>query len=167
MRLSQIVTAPNGQRWRVGRRWMARPLPNPWRKRRRRRDRDGKDKGSVLDWLDVPALDGAGDLLLGIGVAIAVAVIVALFAFVLLPLIGVAFELAVVLSLSASGALGSVFLGRPWTIEAVRLGEPAGTPVVFAVKGWQRSRHAIRAVARAIETTGEPPHAAEPALAPG
>lgn len=73
----------------------------------------------------------------------------------LLPLLGIAFELALLIGFVASGVFGRVVLRRPWTIEAVKLDEP-GRRSAFAVTGWRRSRRSIAALAAAIETTGPP-----------
>jgi hypothetical protein len=167
MRTARTVTAPSGERWRVGRRWMARPLPNPWRKRRGKTgDREGGERGSAWNWFDVPDLGGADDALGGLALVIVGVVVAALVVFVLLPLLGVALELAVLIALSSSGVLGSVFLGRPWTIEAVKIGVSDQT-ATFAVKGWRRSRRAIRAVSQSIEQTGQPPQLVDPLLSVG
>jgi hypothetical protein len=98
MRGKQVVTAPSGERWQIGRRWLNRPPPKPWSGRRRR-------KRSY--------------------------------------------------AIFTSGLFGRVVLRHPWTIEAVRLDEPKQR-VRFAVKGWRRSRRAIRALAETIATTGPP-----------
>jgi hypothetical protein len=86
---------------------------------------------------------------------------------VILPLLGIAFELALALALFSSGILGRVFLGRPWTIEAVNLDRVSETGT-FAVKGWRRSRRAILDLAGAIQASGLParlPEAEPAALA--
>ncbi|HYV14529.1 MAG TPA: hypothetical protein VE972_00725 [Conexibacter sp.] len=159
-----IAIAPDGARWRVRRRWSNRPLPRPWR-RWLRRDRESADgSGWGAGWTDpLDACSGADDFLAGIALALAAAVVVALLAFVILPLLGIAFELAVALALFGSGILGRVFLGRPWTIEAVNL-DRVGETGTFAVKGWRRSRRMILDLAGAIQASGLPaqmPQAAE------
>ena len=163
MRGGRVVTAPDGARWRVRRHWTSRPFPRPWRRWLRR---DEKPSGTSGWWFDpFDACTVADDFLLGIGLAIAAAVVVALLAFVILPLLGIAFELAVALALFGSGIFGRVFLGRPWTIEAVNL-DRAGERGTFAVKGWTRSRHAILDLAGLIQSSGLPERlpAAEPVL---
>jgi hypothetical protein len=148
----QVVTAPNGERWEVGRRWLNEPRRRLWRPRRRR---SADDAGEAASWANPASIDVGDDLLLGVGLALAVALVVVLFAFVLLPLLGLALELALLLGVFASGLFGRVVLGRPWTIEAVSL-DDSQQRVRFAVKGWRGSRRAIAALADAIATTGPP-----------
>src|SRR5215217_6245485 len=115
----RIVTAPDGQRWRVRRRWLDRPAPRPWTRWRRDRKRtdDGERSGG---WLSDAALSGV-DSLGGLGLAIGAIVVVVLVVFVVLPLVGIAFELALLIGFVMSGMFGRVVLRRPWTIEAVSL----------------------------------------------
>jgi hypothetical protein len=79
---------------------------------------------------------------------------------VLLPLIGIALELALLALLLTSGLFGRVVLRRPWTIEAVAV-EATARRSAFAVTGWRRSRQALAALAAAVETTGPPTVLAE------
>lgn len=145
--------APNGERWQVGRRWLNKPPPKPW-SRRKRRKKEERDDG--IDWLDPTLpLDLADDLLAGTVIVLALVVVVALLAFVILPLLGLAFELALLIALFSSGLFGRVVLRHPWTIEAVDLDHP-DRRVLYAVKGWRRSRRAIGSLANAIETNGPP-----------
>lgn len=167
MRERGVVTAPDGTRWQVRRRWLE-------RQRRLRLVRvsprlpTGEDLRDVV-WLSDPSslLDTVDDPFAGIALMVGAVVLAALIAVVLLPLLGLALELAVPLVLVWSGVLGRVFLRRPWTIEAVALEQPSRR-VAFAVVGWRRSRRALGALASAIATSG-PPSAlleAEPAELP-
>lgn len=151
MRSTELVTAPDGSEWEVGRRWMDRSPPKLFR---RRQSAEGSDKGR---WLDFAPVDfgGIDDFLGGIVVAIVAAAIIALFVFVILPLLGIALEFALLIVLLASGVFGRVFLRRPWTIEAVRR-DASGDSVTFAVVGWRRSRRAIDDLKTAIAQTGVP-----------
>ncbi len=153
----QVVTAPNGERWQVGRHWLNKPPPKLWSGRKRRERDDAKDGADGLDGLDPTGLldFGDDDFLPGIALVLAVAVVVALLTFVLLPLLGLAFELALLIALFTSGLFGRIVLRRPWTIEAVNVDRPEQR-VQFAVKGWRRSRRAIGALAERIATTGLP-----------
>lgn len=157
MRTARFVTAPDGGRWKVGRRWMNRPVPKLWRgpKWHKARDEAGEDAGwlQTFDVLPNVATDG-DDLLVGVAFAVGAVIAVALFVFVLLPLIGIAIEIALLVMLFSSGVLGRVFLRRPWIVEATSLDGDATS--AFAVKGWLRSRRAIRELAGAIEATGLP-----------
>ena len=147
------MTAPDGERWRVGRRWLNRSPPKPWTHWRRNRKR--KSDGDFVDTLAPEVLTGAADGPAGLAAVAAVIVVIALFVFVLLPLIGIAFELALLIGFILSGLFGRVVLRRPWTIEAVSLDDPSRRSA-FAVTGWRRSRRALAELAAAIETTGPP-----------
>jgi hypothetical protein len=146
MERGKVVTAPNGDRWSVRRRWLDRPMPSI-----RRRFRQGRKEGmedGVLDAL--PGTDGADGWW-----AIAIPIALILIVFVVLPLLGVALELIAVIFLLCSGLIGRLFLGRPWIVEAApRDGE--GAPLVFPIKGWRRSGEVADQLAREIEATGRP-----------
>jgi len=156
----------------VRRRWLERPARAPrLRRGRRSPTADAVQDGVEAAFWSLPdasgLLDGADDPLVGIALMVGAVLLAALVAFVLLPLLGLALELAVPLVLLWSGLLGRVFLRRPWTIEAVAIEQP-GRRVAFAVVGWRRSRRALGALAIAIATSG-PPSAlldAEPAESP-
>lgn len=155
MRERGVVTAPDGTRWRVRRRWLERPAR--MRRLRLRRRPTREDAADIAWMLPDPSgfLDAADDPVTGIAL-MAGAVLLGLFAaFVLLPLLGLALELAVPLVLVWSGVLGRVFLRRPWTIDAVALEHPERR-VGFAVVGLRRSRRALGALASAIATSGPP-----------
>ena len=146
----RIVTAPDGTRWRVRRRWLDRPAPKPfsrWRSRRTASD-DGEVGGT---WGLEALVNGLDSLALVAAVVAAIALIV----FVLLPLLGIAFELALLLVLLTASLFGRVVLRRPWTIEAVAIDE-SGRRSAYAVSGWRGSRRALAALAAAVETTGPP-----------
>jgi hypothetical protein len=149
----RTVIAPDGERWRVGRRWLNRSPPKPWT--RWRRNRKGNDDGDLVDTLAPDLLTGAVDGPAGLVAAAAVVVVIALLVFVLLPLIGIAFELALLIGFVMSGLFGRVVLRRPWTIEAISLDDPARRHA-FAVVGWRRSGRSLAALASAIQTTGPP-----------
>ncbi len=149
----RVVTAPNGERWQIGRRWLNQPPPKPWSGRKRREGDDVKDK---IGWLDATNfVDFGDDFLAGVALGLALAVVVALLAFVVLPLLGLAFELALLIGLFTSGLFGRIVLGHPWTIEAVSI-DDSQRRLGFTVKGWRRSHRAIGALAETIATTGPP-----------
>jgi 4-amino-4-deoxy-L-arabinose transferase-like glycosyltransferase len=100
---------------------------------------------------------GVGD---SIPLAIGMAIGVALLVFFLLPLIGVALEIVLLLMLLSSGIIGRVLLRRPWTIEAANLSHPQRS-AAFAVKGWRRSSRAIEELTRTIPVSGLPPQVFE------
>lgn len=159
----RTVTAPDGARWRVGRRWMParavevrRRLPAPTL------------RGISRDWLDgVWAVDfGDADDLGVIVVAVVAALVVGiLLVFVVLPLIGLAVELAVPVVLLGTSVVGRVLFRRPWVVEAVNVDRPEQR-AELPVKGWRASGRAIVAIERAIECNGVPP-AVDAALAAG
>jgi hypothetical protein len=103
------------------------------------------------------ALDAIGplDFLDHPGITIAVLVGAAVFFLVLLPLLGIALELIVLLLILWSGIVGRVLLGRPWIVEAANLDDP-GRSRAFAVKGWRGSGRAIEEIAAAISVSGPP-----------
>jgi hypothetical protein len=87
--------------------------------------------------------------------SLALAVLVLLVVFVLLPLLGVALEVIVLIFLLWSGVVGRLIFGRPWTVEARRDG--GAEPVVeVPVKGWRRAGETADKLAREIEATGRP-----------
>jgi hypothetical protein len=154
----RIVTAPNGERWRVGRRWLNRPVPKLFRPRRRARDDAAKAADGaegILGALDPTMGLDVGDSLALVSLAVAAFVLFLLVVFVLLPLIGIALELAILIGFVSSGLFSRLLLRRPWTIEAVSLDAPERRSA-FAVTGWRRSGRALAALAAAIETTGPP-----------
>jgi hypothetical protein len=157
-----IVTAPDGGRWRVRRRWVERPVPglrSMWRKSKR--EVSGEDLLDASFGLD--AVDALWP-------ALAFALFVLLVILVLLPLLGVALELIALLFLLASGLFGRVVLRRPWIVMAEKLGDPEER-VAFAVKGWRDSSEALRELRTTIAAAGAPerlghgePLATRPAL---
>jgi hypothetical protein len=151
----RVVIAPDGERWRVGRRWLNRPAPRPWTRWRRSRKRERENDDNLLDTLAPEALTGAADGPAGLVAVAAVIVLITLVVFVLLPLIGIAFELTLLIGFVMSGLFGRVVLRRPWTIEAISLDRP-GARSAFAVTGWRRSRRSLAVLASAIEATGPP-----------
>ncbi|HVY77020.1 MAG TPA: hypothetical protein VG898_00760 [Solirubrobacterales bacterium] len=146
------ATSPDGTRWRVRRRWLDRPLPD-LRKRFRelRRENVGED---ALDGLFV--IDFGDSVWASIGLAIAVLLLVV----VLLPVLGIALELILIVLLLGSGLVGRVILRRPWTVEAQSL-DVERLSASYAVKGWRRSGRAAAEIATAIETSGPPDRIAE------
>ena len=148
----RVVTAPNGERWQVGRRWLDKQPPKPWSRRKRKQD-DAEDRAS---WLDAADFLSVGDgFVAGIVVALVVAAVLALLVFAILPLLGLAFELALLIGVFTTGLFGRIVLGHPWTVEAVSL-DRSQQRLRFAVRGWRRSRGAIEMLAETIATTGPP-----------
>jgi hypothetical protein len=136
--LGRRATAPDGTKWRVGRRW----LPE-----RRRRLSDGGDGGFFPDLggVDLPADD-----LIGVIALVLVAVVGVLLVFtVLIPLITLGLELIVLLVAIAFGASARLLHRRPWTIRA-RSGS-AGREVTFQAVGFRRSGRVRDELVRQIE----------------
>jgi len=160
MRSARIVTAPDGTRWRVGRRWVTGPARRFSPRRRLRRLTD-RDQSGWFAWVEPgDALGGGDDLLSGIALAVAAVVVVVLFVFVVIPLAGILLELLLLTFLLGSGIVGRVLLRRPWVIEAVDVAQPERVSA-FGVRGWRRSRRALRELAAAIEANGTPTGLAE------
>jgi hypothetical protein len=143
---SQTLTSPDGDQWQVRRRWLDRPVPKI------RRSMKGANEEVALEGGLEALFTGLGE---SIPLAIGAAIVVALLALFLLPLIGIALEIAILIALLSSGIVGRVLLRRPWTIEAVDLTHPQRS-AAFAVKGWRRSGDAIDELARAIPVSGLP-----------
>ncbi len=80
-----IVRSPDGRSWKVRRRWVERPVPN-LRERFRRGQKEVDGEGVLDGLLVVDATEGWAFL----GIAIAVGIVVV----ILLPLLGIAVELA-------------------------------------------------------------------------
>jgi hypothetical protein len=153
-----VVTSPDGHRWRVGRRWVDRSLPD-LRNRFRLNREEAVDGGDLLGGLTPPDFDMPDFDLVGIddspAAAIAIAVGALLLFLILLPLIGVALELIVLLVLLWSGIVGRVFFGRPWVVAAIDLDDPERS-AAFAVKGWRRSGEGVEELKRTIAVSGKP-----------
>lgn len=147
-----IVTAPDGGRWRVRRRWLERPAPNL--RRRLKANRGEASAGHILN--SAPNLD-LGEAFAGDSpeAIIAGVVLVVVVVFVVLPLLGVALELIGVLVLLGVGLFGRVALGRPWIVLAEKIGDPEER-VAFAVKGWRDSSEALRELRTEIAASGPP-----------
>lgn len=93
----QIVTAPDGVQWRVGRRWLSHRVPHLWRRPWKRRKGNGDEGG----WLDpTVAFEAADPSAGGIGLAVGLFLVLAVAVFVLLPLLGLALELVVAIALT-------------------------------------------------------------------
>ena len=141
------VTGPQGERWRVKRKWIPRKVR--WR---------GKDRDLPDGLLDGAELLSVGDELPVVGVIAAViaalVVGIALVLFVVPALIFL-LELVLVLALVCLGAAGRVLLGRPWTVEARRV---AGDEVLeWRVRGWRASDAKVGEVADLLEAGMTPP----------
>ena len=145
----QVISSPDGARWRVRRRWLDRPLPSLRRRWRKRKEERESEADSAVDI-------GAGfDLLDGTMIGIAIVGVVLLVVFVLMPLIGIALELIVLAVLFGSSLVGRVLFRRPWTVEARNLDEPERS-VAYAVKGYRRAGDAVTELASAIGAAGPP-----------
>lgn len=138
---ARSVAAPDGTRWRVGRRWVARRLPR-WR---RVRIGDG-----AVETLGLPDVSGPDDLVTWLAILVGGLVV----AVVLIPLLLFGLELVLVGVLLAAGILARALLGRPWVVQA--LGED-GRALTWQVSGWRRSALAIEQVAASLAAGLDPP----------
>ena len=149
MARGRTVTSPDGDRWRVRRRWMDRPLPSLRERFRKNKEGREPEADSAMDL-------GLGfDLLSGTMTGTVIIGVVLLLVFVLMPLIGIALELLVLALLFGSSLVGRILFRRPWTVEAVKVGDPQER-VAFAVKGWRQSSQALSELRTAIQAAGPP-----------
>lgn len=142
------MKAPDGRTWMVRRRWVEGPRPNlfkRWRNHWKKNELDGWD---VIDGLFL------ADFVGGFG-AIGGAVAVGILTLVLLPLVGIALELVVLLLVVGYGLFARVILRRPWVVEAGDV-EDAEERVAFAVEGWRDSSTALRELRTALAASGPP-----------
>ena len=129
------------------RRWLDRGLPKLSKSFRRGR-KEAEDSGFLDGTL---AFEGLTGTVLGLIAAVfAVAVVV-----VLLPLLGVALELALLVLLLGSGLFGRIVLRRPWTVEAINL-DDGERSAAFAVEGFGAAGDAVDELAGAISASGPP-----------
>ena len=129
------------------RRWLNRGLPRLAKGFRRGR-REVEDSGFLDGIIAFEGLIGTVIGLIAIGLAAVVVV-------VLLPLLGVALELVLLVLLLVSGLLGRVVLGHPWTVEAIDL-DDGERSVAFAVKGYREAGRAAEELTAIISTSGPP-----------
>lgn len=160
---SKTVTASDGNRWTIRRRWAPRPR---WRGPVRLwgRRRDGKKKSeaptTLVDWLEFPFRILADGLSLaddGIGAAILVVILFAAFVvfmiFVGVPLLVFLFEtLLIIPVLLVVTALVRVLFRRPWTIE----GTDGARRFEWKIVGWRASTGAADRMASQITAHGLP-----------
>ena len=139
--------SPDGTRWQVRRRWLDQPLPDVRRRFNEYRRENSSD-------LLVDAAWGI-DFSDSIWASLALAFFVVILVVVLLPLIGLALELILVVLLLGSGLVGRLLLRRPWTVEARNL-DAKQQSASYAVKGWGRSGRAIEEIATAIQASAPP-----------
>lgn len=153
---ARVVRTPSGQEWRVGRRWIGRPMPR-WRKLRIRKTEEGK--GSRIDTAEVlfsvPDFGGIDDL----GAAFLLLAAIIVIAIVVIPLMLFGIELIVLGLLVAAGILGRTLFGRPWVVQALPTNDSTD-PLNWRATGWRRSGHLIDEVAGAFEA-GLSPRTAE------
>ena len=133
--MARSVVAPDGVRWKVGRRW----APARVRLRRRRRDGDGLDVGDLgFDVFDGP--------LAIIGV-LAAAVVLFL---VVWPIVAIALELVLLVLIFLISLAGRVLFRRPWTVLARSTTPGTAREYEWRVAGWRRSARLIDAAAEAL-----------------
>ena len=104
------------------------------------------------------ALEGGVEMLFAdssIAVTVALAVGFALFVLVVLPLIGLALELILLVAILGIGLIGRLVFRRPWIVEAVNLDHPQRSEE-FGVKGWGESGRAVAQLSTAIQVSGFP-----------
>lgn len=130
------VRDPDGQTWRVSRRWV------PWRHRMRKVDDVGDLSGI-----------GGGDIA-EILLFLVLFAVLALLAPIVLPVVVAGIELVVLLLLIPFAVLGRVVLGRKWAVEVRR----GWSPVHEELTGsWNDSGVRIAELAHALEQGDAPP----------
>jgi hypothetical protein len=137
----RAVTAPDGRKWKLGRRWF------PGRRRLwRPRLRDMPD-GSIGD------LGGGDDLgiFAAIFIAILAIIIFVVLAVLLLNVVAIALEILIVAVLLIAGVIGRVVFRKPWVIYA----KTKDRYVATEVKGWRASRRALDDMAERIRSGAE------------
>lgn len=143
----RTVTDPQGEEWRVRRKWIPRKVR--WR---------GKDRDLPDGLIDGAELLSLGDELPVVGVIAAVIAAlvfgIALVLFVVPALIFL-LELLLVLAVVCLGVAGRVLLGRPWTVEAQRGG--SDEVLEWKVRGWRASDAKVTEVAEHLEAGLTPP----------
>jgi hypothetical protein len=138
------VRGPDGQQWRIGRRW----LP--------RRPRLGRVNTPDFDLPDIDLGDDTG-IFATIVIAI-VGVVVAIFlALVLFNVIAIAIELTLVIVLLVGGVIGRVVFRRPWQVVA----RSGARSFSWRVVGWLRSRRVIADVGAQFAAGTREPRPAE------
>lgn len=144
----------------MSRRWTSRRgrLDRWWRFRKPGKDGDRYSFADLLEPLDFlgGALDGG---LAGIAAVVVISVVViglfALLAFIILPVLGVALEIAILLTIISSGVFGRVVLRRPWIIDVQNADRPELSRT-YEVTGWLRSRRAIEEIRSLLVSGGLP-----------
>jgi hypothetical protein len=144
------VTAPDGSRWRVGRRWLERRPPQLHKRLRL------SDNSADFAWFGAELADGVGSLVGAAGLVILVAVVIV----VVLPILGLAIELVLLLLILLFGLVARLCFGRPWVVEAAPIGAGRGHEererVVRKVRGWRASGEEVARLRRQIEVSGRP-----------
>jgi hypothetical protein len=144
MSRGSTLRAADGARWKVRRRWLERPPPKLRRSFRKNRE-EAADAFALLplEGFDAPM------------VLIIVVIVAVLIVLVVLPLLGVALELIALLFLFLSGLVARIVFGRPWIVEAIKVGDPE-TRVVYEVKGWRQSSQALSELRASVTSSGQP-----------
>jgi hypothetical protein len=147
------VRAPDGSRWRVGKRWIERRPPRLHK--RLSGGLDGGEKGSLI-WDGANIADAIGSIW-GAGGLIVFAVVVIV---VVLPILGLAIELVLLLLFLFFGLVARLCFGRPWIVEAAPIGagrdHEERETVVRRPSGWRASGEAIAQMRNEIEVSGRP-----------
>lgn len=103
---------------------------------------------------DIPDPGCAPDVGEAIVVFVLVVAVVLFMTFVGLPFLIALGELVLVVLLALAGAVGRVFLRRPWTVDVVG---PDARHYFWPVVGWRASGSARRFIADRIMATGAVP----------
>ena len=142
---ARTVVDPEGNTWRIKRRWVHRTVR--WRGPKGERVLDFADAGDLLGFADeLPVL---GVMLAGLG-----ALLLALAAvFFVIPAMVFALELLVVLLAIGLGVAARILFRRPWTVEARRL-DTRTVGRTWKVVGWKASGELVETLAERVRSTG-------------
>ncbi len=133
------------------RRWLDHPVP------KLRQVAEGRRADIVEGGAEVAV--SSGSLTFGIALTVAVVLVV----FVVLPVLGLALELILLVAIVGFGLIGRLAFHRPWIVEAVNLDHPQRS-AKFGVRGWGESGRAVAQLSTTIQVSGVPgvPAAAVP-----
>ncbi|HET9770367.1 MAG TPA: hypothetical protein VFS16_05720 [Acidimicrobiia bacterium] len=148
--MAETVTAPDGRRWVVRRRWLPRLGGETlWGRFSRRLRQTFRRAGDAAD-ADPGCLEVLGE---GFVAAIVIIVVVLALVFVFIPLLVAIVDLLFLLALALLGALARILFRRPWIVEA-RADD--ATTLRWRVTGWRASHERCVQVAQQLQAGTDP-----------
>ena len=151
------VTAPDGRRWTVRRRWLprydGRGLRERLRDHRARRQRQRQHgEGHWWDWFD-PFWLVPDESITALVIGVLIMGLITFTIFVGLPILLALVDAVVVLFAAVGGLAARVLLRRPWTVEATASSEERH---VRQVVGWRAAGRAARSWAEELRLGHRP-----------